>query len=65
MNSITISSLLQYAWHKALSIYSNSEHTTVGMTVSGRNIPIDGIENAVGLLINTLPLCVEHNLSNI
>ncbi len=27
-----------------------------GATISGRNIPIDGIEETLGLFINTLPL---------
>ena len=32
----------------------------VGTTISGRNLPIDGIETSVGLYINTLPLILEH-----
>ena len=59
-NSVTLNALLQFIWHKALSIYGNSEQTTVGITVSGRNLPVDGIENAVGLFINSLPLIVCH-----
>ncbi|BBH53956.1 non-ribosomal peptide synthetase [Fluviispira sanaruensis] len=62
-NSINLNSVFQFSWHKALSLYANSEQTTVGVTVSGRNLPIDGIENAVGLLINTLPIYVDHKNS--
>ena len=29
--------------------------------MSGRNLPINDIENSVGLYINTLPLVVDHN----
>ena len=57
---ITLNSLLQFAWHKALSVYGQSCQTTVGVTVSGRNLPIESIEESVGLHINTLPLIVEH-----
>ena len=59
---ITLNSILQYVWHKVLNVYGNSNQTVVGTTVSGRNIPIDGIESAVGLYINTLPLIVDHRV---
>ncbi|MDD9337855.1 MAG: amino acid adenylation domain-containing protein [Rickettsiaceae bacterium] len=57
---VTLNAILQYVWHKVLSIYGNSNQTVVGTTVSGRNLPIDDIESSVGLYINTLPLIVEH-----
>lgn len=58
--SITINAILQYVWHKILHIYCFSNHTVVGMTVSGRELPIENIEESIGLYINTLPLIVEH-----
>ena len=58
---ITLNSISQYTWHKILNIYSNSNQTIVGITIAGRNLPIDNIENSVGLYINTLPLIVNHN----
>lgn len=57
---ITLNAIIQYAWHKVLNIYSNSNQTVVGTIVSGRNLPIENIENSVGLYMNTLPLIVEH-----
>ncbi len=57
---VTLNAVLQYVWHKVLSVYGNSKVTTVGTVVSGRNMPIEGIETAVGLFINTLPLIVTH-----
>jgi len=57
---ITLNAILQYSWHKTQSLYEDSMQTVVGTTVSGRNQPINGIENAVGLFINTLPLIVDH-----
>jgi non-ribosomal peptide synthetase component F len=44
-----------------LHIYGASDITVVGTVVSGRNLPINNIENSVGLFINTLPLVFTHN----
>ena len=63
--SLTLNAILQFTWHKALSIFSNSKQTVVGTTVSGRNLPINNIETSVGLYINTLPLIVIHQNKNI
>ncbi|MDA0939096.1 MAG: condensation domain-containing protein, partial [Proteobacteria bacterium] len=57
---VTLNAILQYVWHKASSIYGNTNQTIVGIIVSGRNLPINDIENSVGLYINTLPLIVNH-----
>jgi amino acid adenylation domain-containing protein/non-ribosomal peptide synthase protein (TIGR01720 family) len=59
-NGVTMNALLQYSWHKVLNIYGNTDTTTTGMTVSGRDLPIDGIEQSVGLYINTLPVTLNH-----
>lgn len=63
-NGVTLHSILQFAWHKVLYAYGAGKNTVVGTTVSGRNIPIDGVENSVGLFINTLPLVVDHFKEN-
>ena len=59
-NGITMNVLLQYCWHKQLSIYTANNTTVVGMIVSGRDLPVEGIEQSVGLYINTLPVVMEH-----
>lgn len=59
-NGITVNALLQYLWHKLLSLYSASDVTTVGMTVAGRSLPVVGVEESVGLYINTLPIVLKH-----
>jgi amino acid adenylation domain-containing protein/non-ribosomal peptide synthase protein (TIGR01720 family) len=64
-NGLTLNALFQFIWHKIFSIYSNSNQTIIGTTLSGRNIPIKNIENAVGCFINTLPLIVNHQNNNI
>ncbi|NTS77174.1 amino acid adenylation domain-containing protein [Catenovulum sp. SM1970] len=56
---VTTNAALQFAWHKLIQIYTQDEQTIVGTTVSGRDIPIEGIEQSVGLYINTLPLAVN------
>ncbi|WP_047686703.1 condensation domain-containing protein, partial [Xenorhabdus sp. NBAII XenSa04] len=52
---VTLNVVLQFAWHKLLNSYSGDEQTIVGTTVSGRDVPVEGIEASVGLYINTLP----------
>ncbi|MCV9934728.1 condensation domain-containing protein, partial [Flavobacterium sp. LS1R47] len=58
---ITINVMIQFIWHKLLHVYSNSQKSIVGTTISGRELPIDGIEQSVGLYINTLPLIIDWN----
>ncbi|MDC9590220.1 amino acid adenylation domain-containing protein [Xenorhabdus sp. XENO-10] len=56
---VTLNVALQFAWHKLLHSYTGDEQTIVGTTVSGRDVPVEGIESSVGLYINTLPLAVQ------
>ncbi|PHM39368.1 peptide synthase [Xenorhabdus mauleonii] len=58
-HGITLNAMLQFAWHKLLHSYTGDEQTIVGTTVSGRDVPVAGIESSVGLYINTLPLMVQ------
>lgn len=53
---ITLATLIYTAWGILLHKYMNSNDLIFGTTVSGRNVDIPGIENMVGLFINTLPL---------
>jgi N-(5-amino-5-carboxypentanoyl)-L-cysteinyl-D-valine synthase len=57
---VTLHSVLQFVWHKVLHAVGASDTTVVGTIVSGRNLPVDGIDSSVGLFINTLPLIVNH-----
>lgn len=57
---ITLHSILQFVWHTILHAYGGGTHTITGTTISGRNLPIVGIERAVGPYINTLPLVLDH-----
>ncbi|ADL53611.1 non-ribosomal peptide synthetase [Clostridium cellulovorans] len=60
-NNSTVASVLYSVWGLLLSNYNNSADIVFGTTVSGRNIPIRGIENMTGLFINTLPLRVQYD----
>ncbi|MDO6709073.1 condensation domain-containing protein, partial [Photobacterium sp. 1_MG-2023] len=60
---VTLNVALQFAWHKLLHTYTGDSQTLVGTTVSGRDVPVEGIEQSVGLYINTLPLCVDWSPS--
>ncbi|ESA35630.1 amino acid adenylation domain protein [Leptolyngbya sp. Heron Island J] len=56
---LTFNTLLQGAWALLLSHYSNSDDVVFGVTVSGRQGGLPGIENGIGLFINTLPMRVK------
>lgn len=43
-----------------LALYSGAAVTVVGTVVAGRMLPLNGIENTLGMFLNTLPLKVEH-----
>ncbi|MGK5641713.1 amino acid adenylation domain-containing protein, partial [Streptomyces sp. URMC 126] len=60
-HSVTLHSVLQFVWHQVLHAVGGGNTTVVGTIVSGRNLRVDGIENSVGLYINTLPLIVDHD----
>jgi len=58
---VTLSSVLLYTWHKVLKVFGTVDVTVVGTVLSGRGLPLAGIEKSVGLYINTLPAIVEHS----
>ncbi len=60
----TIAALFYTAWGLLLNKYSNANDIVFGTTVSGRNVPLQGIEDMTGLFINTLPLRVNINESD-
>ncbi|WKL50110.1 amino acid adenylation domain-containing protein [Flavobacterium pectinovorum] len=61
---ITINAVVQFVWHKLLQVYSGNKQSIVGTTISGRDLPIEDIENSVGLYINTLPLIIDWDNNN-
>jgi amino acid adenylation domain-containing protein/non-ribosomal peptide synthase protein (TIGR01720 family) len=55
---LTLSLLLQGAWSLLLSRYSGEEEVVFGATFSGRPPTLVGVEEMIGLFINTLPVRV-------
>lgn len=60
---VTHSTVAQFAWHRLVArecgLPSDKTTTIVGNVVPGRDAPVTGIANSVGLYINTLPLIVD------
>ncbi|MDF1758897.1 MAG: amino acid adenylation domain-containing protein, partial [Legionellaceae bacterium] len=56
---LTPHTIVQFSWHKLINTYTEDPDTIVGTTVSGRALPIIGIEESVGMYINTLPLKIS------
>jgi amino acid adenylation domain-containing protein/non-ribosomal peptide synthase protein (TIGR01720 family) len=56
---VTLNTVLQGAWALLLSRYGGGEDVVFGNTVSGRPAALDGVEEMVGLFINTLPVRVR------
>ncbi|KAJ1972508.1 hypothetical protein H4R34_005387, partial [Dimargaris verticillata] len=53
---ITTNNLLRGLWALLLHRYlGDAKETTFGTLVSGRNVPVPGIDDMVGLCINTIP----------
>ncbi|KAH8723175.1 hypothetical protein GQ44DRAFT_761196 [Phaeosphaeriaceae sp. PMI808] len=64
-SDITISTLLRAAWAMVVARQSESDEAIFGVTLSGRNAPIQGIENLVGPMITTVPLRIQLGKSGI
>ncbi|KAJ1971085.1 hypothetical protein H4R35_005476, partial [Dimargaris xerosporica] len=59
---ITVNNLLRGVWALLLSRYlSESDEVTFGVMVSGRNVPLSGIDDMAGLCINTVPFRAKLN----
>ncbi|WHZ21722.1 MAG: polyketide synthase module [Nitrospira sp.] len=55
---VTLNTLVQGAWAWLLSRYSGETEVVFGVTVAGRPPGLAGVEDMVGLFINSLPLRV-------
>jgi amino acid adenylation domain-containing protein/non-ribosomal peptide synthase protein (TIGR01720 family) len=53
---VTLNTVLQAAWSLLLHRYTGQDCVVFGATVAGRSAPLPGIEEQLGLFINTLPL---------
>ncbi|MCK4259525.1 MAG: amino acid adenylation domain-containing protein, partial [Halanaerobiales bacterium] len=57
---ITLNTLIQALWGILLQKYNNTDDVVFGAVVSGRPPEIQGIEQIVGLFINTIPVRVRY-----
>jgi amino acid adenylation domain-containing protein len=53
---ITVNTVMQGVWSSLLHHYTGSSDIVYGVVVSGRPDDLPGVENRVGMYINTLPL---------
>ncbi len=60
---VTMNVIVQAAWAYLLSRYSGQSDVVFGTTVSGRPSQVSGVEQIVGLFINTIPSRVDFSLS--
>ncbi len=58
-NQLTVFNVIQSAWGLVLQQVNNSDQAVFGSVVSGRSPEIEGVEDIVGLFINTIPVLVE------
>ncbi|WP_323145085.1 non-ribosomal peptide synthetase [Massilia phyllosphaerae] len=57
----TVNTVLQLAWAYLLHRYSGEQHVLFGTTISGRPPEVAGVEEMVGLFINTIPVRVSFD----
>jgi amino acid adenylation domain-containing protein/non-ribosomal peptide synthase protein (TIGR01720 family) len=60
-HDFTLSNVIQAAWGIALRSFTNSDSVCFGYAVAGRDAPVEGIRDAVGLFMNTLVCRVDIN----
>ena len=60
-HQLTLNTIVQGAWALLLSRYSGNQDVVFGATVSGRPAELSGVEQMLGLFINTLPVRVVVN----
>ncbi|MCP1426503.1 bacitracin synthase 3 [Paenibacillus xylanexedens] len=60
-HAVTIHTVIQAMWGFLLAKYNDNEDAVFGTVVSGRDAAVDGIENMVGLFINTIPTRVTFS----
>lgn len=65
MYNVTYNTIIEVAWALILRQYTNKDDIVFGKVVSGRNRDIEGIENTVGLFINTVPVRVKYSQDTI
>lgn len=60
-NTLTIAALYSSAWALVLSQYTDADDVVFGIVTSGRSLPVEGVHDTIGPLINSLPLYIRVN----
>lgn len=61
--SVTPNTVIQGAWALLLHFYNRTQDVLFGMTVNGRPPEIPGIDQMIGLFINSIPIRVSLDLN--
>ena len=56
---LTLNTIAQGAWSLLISRYSGRDDVVFGSTVSGRPAELNGVEEMIGIFINTLPIRIQ------
>ncbi|GAM43876.1 hypothetical protein TCE0_060f19046 [Talaromyces pinophilus] len=65
-SQFTMATLIRGAWALVASQYTRSDDVVFGETLTGRDIPLAGVENVVGPLIATVPVRIYvHRASSV
>ncbi|MDH0896152.1 MULTISPECIES: non-ribosomal peptide synthetase, partial [unclassified Pseudomonas] len=59
---VTVNTLMQAAWLLLLQRYTGQETVVFGATLAGRPVQLRGVEEQLGLFINTLPVIATPRL---
>ena len=57
---VTLNTLIQCAWGVLLSKYNNTNDVVFGSIVSGRPTQLEGIQEMIGVFINTIPQRISY-----
>ncbi|KAL8873714.1 MAG: hypothetical protein Q9174_000861, partial [Haloplaca sp. 1 TL-2023] len=58
---VTLSTALQFVWSLVLRAYTGNQNVCFGYLTSGRDVPVEGIERAVGIFISMLVCRIDCN----
>ncbi|MFD1990028.1 non-ribosomal peptide synthetase [Paenibacillus nicotianae] len=58
--NVTANAIINAAWGLLLQRYNDSDEAIYGLTVSGRPDDLDGVEQMIGLFINTIPIVIRE-----
>lgn len=62
-HKVTLNAILQFVWALVMAYYSKKHCIVFGVVVAGRPEHLSNIDKVTGLFINTLPLCINFNVT--